>query len=367
MIFDHISVPEIYTTSADFRFFLKWFKTTLSKVQYDTENLADIYDPLKCPAELLWMLADTMGFKYDDRLPTSFNRLVLLYFMSMIRNRGSKDGITIAAEVNLAQHNLLQYGEDEGNIYYNRLEDTSIPVNSVYVTPHVEEGYIDIVYFSDTIPIDACIEYVRPVGMWLKEHAGVRFDGKTKVSVDPRLTDANDASLSIGSTRVGHYSRKDYASLQKTKLSGNHHVEVTSHSRDKVYERNSEVESRASIDAGYRALYSLQLCNSEHIFKSLFKKIFGLGLNPLTDTDVVIDSDKQVLPDIGDGVKSYNLRYDKTEENKAGNDVYTTETGSTITNPIPKVNPIMQTIGEAMYVNGKRVVIGEDGRPKLEE
>ena len=103
MNLDHITVPEIYTTSADFRFFLKWFKIALSKVQYDTENLADIYDPLKCPAELLWMLADTMGFKYDDRLPTSFNRLVLMYFMSMIRNRGSKDGMTIAAEVNLAQ------------------------------------------------------------------------------------------------------------------------------------------------------------------------------------------------------------------------------------------------------------------------
>ena len=80
-----VAVPQVYKEeSADFRFFLKWFETALTKVHYDTENLPDIYDPLKCPDWLLWMLADTMGYKYDDRLPTSFNRLVLVYFMSMI-------------------------------------------------------------------------------------------------------------------------------------------------------------------------------------------------------------------------------------------------------------------------------------------
>ena len=74
----NIPAPEIYKSSADFRFFLDWFSTALEKTQYDTENLADIYDPLRCPEELLWLLADTMGYKFDDRLPTSFNRLVLL-------------------------------------------------------------------------------------------------------------------------------------------------------------------------------------------------------------------------------------------------------------------------------------------------
>lgn len=102
-----VSVPEIYKESQDFRFFMDWFASALSKLQYDTENFLDLYDPLRCPEELLWLLADTMGFKYDDRLPASFNRLVLLYFMSMIRNRGSKDGVTLAAETNLAQFNIL--------------------------------------------------------------------------------------------------------------------------------------------------------------------------------------------------------------------------------------------------------------------
>lgn len=394
MNLDSITVPEIYTTSADFRFFLKWFKTVLSKVQFDTENLADIYDPLKCPADLLWMLADTMGFKYDDRLPVSFNRLVLMYFMSMIRNRGSKDGMTIAAEVNLAQFNLLKYAKDKeesehDDILYDRLEDTSIPINSVYITPHVEEGIIDVVYFSEEIPIDACIEYVRPVGMLLRQHAGVRFDGKTKISVDARLTFINEEVTmgSVASTRVGHYTRKDYARLQQTKKSGIHYIENASASegkRDKMYERNSDVEGTPKADAGYRALYSLQLCNNEHMVKSLVP-IFGLGFDP---QDVSVEyPNTYKLPNIipttstGAGIpngeklpssKAYNLRYDETEEIRHGEDVSTIDAG-TLPDPVPAVNPIMGEMGKLNDVmmtmrdsNGKlRKVIYDSGRPVL--
>ena len=57
-----IPVPEIYKESADFRFFLDWFELALSKVKYDTDNLFDLYDPQRCPSNLLWLLGDTMGF-----------------------------------------------------------------------------------------------------------------------------------------------------------------------------------------------------------------------------------------------------------------------------------------------------------------
>ena len=187
MRMSNVSLPEVYKESEDFRFFVRWFEHCLTKTKYDIENMADLYDPTRCPDWLLWMLADTMGFKYDDRLPVAYNRFVLLYFMSMIRNRGSKDGVTLAAEANLAQFNILDYGK-ENDILYNRLEDTSIPVNSAYVTPHVAEGYIDVVYYSTKIPLDACIEYVRPVVMYIAANAGVRFDSMTKISIDARFT-----------------------------------------------------------------------------------------------------------------------------------------------------------------------------------
>ena len=60
MKFSDISVPEIYKSSADFRFFLRWFSESLHRIKYDTENMFDLYDPLRCPSKLLWMLVNSL-------------------------------------------------------------------------------------------------------------------------------------------------------------------------------------------------------------------------------------------------------------------------------------------------------------------
>lgn len=457
-----ISVPEIYTSSADFRFFLRWIEESLTKVHYDTENFLDLYDPERCPAWLLWMLADTMGFKYDDRLPVAFNRFVLLYFMSMIRNRGSKDGVTLAAEANLKQFDIEQvagigYEDATGEfvepkeILFNRLEDTSIPVNSAYVTPHTAEGYIDVVYFSDRVPIDACIEYVRPLGMYCFQSAGVRMDARTKISVDARLTNNNDVGLSIGPTHVGHYSRDDYARLQRLdwedleagpnetrnrlnvrdginqpwndSRTERQSVDKLSDTRRDVWYRNSTYEDSESvhydINPGYRSLYSLQLCNNEHIMQSLVPSkvdesgnkvrdpIFGLGWEPQDITVKYPDGYVLELPglenkyyDSSSGefkdfdnlhIHYYNLRHDRDLEKQAGSEVWTIEDvsaqedgarvdhaivgvarvgvsgvsmNSSIVNPFPAVNPIMSVPGDAISLNTENsqyLVATDDG------
>lgn len=372
----NIAVPEIYKSSADFRFFCKWFETALQKIKYDTENLLDLYDPLRCPAPLLWMLADTMGFKYDDRLPTAFNRLVLLYFMSMIRHKGSKNGMMLAAEVNLAQFNILMqactgYTNDDGefiepnSILQDRLEDTSIPVNSVYVTSHTSEGYIDVVYFSDRLPINTCIEYVRPLGMYVFEHAGVRYDSRTKICIDARLTNTSDLQLSIGPTHVGHYRRDDYARMQHANLrqDGLAGQDYTYDKRNYVYYRNSDAEGHPdpSINPGYRALYSLQLSNNENIVRSLIDKpIFSLGYGSQDVETLYVDGyDKYPYQDrylnrthILDPSKAYNLRYDRSTEESITSDVYTLHKpvadDVSIIKPRPAVNSIMSAIGDAL-------------------
>lgn len=286
-----IPVPAVYKEeSADFRFFLQWFEFALSKIQYDTEEFFDLFDPLRCPQDLLWMLGDTMGYKYDSRMMPAFNRLVLVYFMSMIRLKGSKDGLTLAAQINLDQFKLQNLAEEK-SILNNRLEDTSIPSNSVYVEPHVKEGYIDVVYFSDKIPTDVCSEYVRPVGMYMVPHAGVRYDAKSRLSIDARLTDSGDLNMSIGPTHVGHYSHEDYSRMQRlslTDIDSTKHVRDTmnmrrvdrkadipypelSDTRERVWYRNSKWEGDPStvINPGYRSLYSLQLANGEESTRSL--------------------------------------------------------------------------------------------------
>lgn len=337
MKISNIPVPEVYRKSADFRFFLKWFDYALTKLQYDTSNMIDLYDALRCPKDLLWMLGDTMGYQYDDRLCAAFNRFVMLYFMSMIKYKGSQLGVTLAAEVNLKQKDINAYGE-ENEILYNRLEDTSIPNNSVYVESNVDSGYINVIYFTDEKPIDTCVEYVRPLGMYCFQYAGVRIDSTTKISVDARLAKASDATGIIGPTKVGHYSRNDYARLQKMKNEPKQIVNPKD-TRAKVYARNSEVEEVPTVDAGYRALSSLQLSNNEHIVKSLFSQpIFNIGYGPTVET----------LEDIDVNDPKYNLKYNKTVEESIGPAVYTLDPSAdperecTQISPVPKVDIILK-------------------------
>ena len=384
-----IPVPDVYKEeSADFRFFLKWFDYALTKIQYDITNMMDLYDPLKCPKDLLWLLGDTMGFKYDDRgeLCEAFNRFIMLYFMSLIKYKGSKTGVTLAAEVNLKQKDINAYGQED-DILYSRLEDTSIPVNSVYVESDVDEGYINVVYFTDQKPIDACIEYVRPLGMYCFQYAGVRIDSATKISIDARLANASDSMGSIGATRVGHYTRNDYARLQHMSNAPKQHNNLND-TRAKAWARSSTtpVGSEPTQNAGYRALSSLQLANNEHIVKSLFSQpIFSLGYGPTVDTITSVD--------ITD--PKYNLRYNRTVDlqsyrskptdshptGRAIGEQIVDEVGylpvdtldkdrvSKPTDPKPKVNGIMLEMGQRIIPSQpkKQIVTTEDNKLATED
>lgn len=355
MKFSDIPIPEVYKSSADFRVFLRWFEEALSEIQDNVENITDLIDPERCPKQLLWLLADTMGYRYNDNFTPSYNRLVLLYFMSMIYNRGSRTGMILAAETNLAQFSIKQYA-DEDEAYEDRLADTSIPVNSVYVTEHPELGYIDLVYYAENEPTDACIDYVRPVGMYCFKHAGVRFDAKTKISIDARLTDSNCINYDIGPTHVGHYRRADYAAMQKVVDDrGRPDVEP----RHKVWYRNSVNEGSVQgvVNPGLRSLASLQLCNNEHIVKSLLPSqtdmdyaVFSMGYQP-EDVTVKVPDNYLKIKDRN----PYNLRYDEQAEAELGVDVTTIdpERSPDIMNPRPAVNPPMMSVGDAMSLNAQ--------------
>ena len=339
-----IPVPEIYRESQDFRFFIRWFDYALTKTQYDTANMFDLYDPLRCPKDLLWLLGDTMGYQYDDRLCAAFNRFAMLFFMSLIKYKGSKTGVTLAAEVNLKQKDINAYGE-ENNINYDRLEDTSIPVNSVYVESNVDAGYINVVYFTDEAPVDSCIEYVRPLGMYCFQQAGVRIDSSTKISVDARLANATDNIPSVGPTKVGHYSRNDYARLQHMTNEPKQEINAAD-KRSLAWSRSSTAESAPTVNAGYRALSSLQMANNEHMVKSLFSQpIFDLGLGP------TVEPIQQA--DVADA--KYNLLYNRTVDLQTQTtttpgqlpvDTLDSNRVSTPTDPKPKVDNIMTQLGD---------------------
>lgn len=342
MTFSDVPVPEIYRSSADFRFFLKWIEMCFTKLQHQTDNLIDLLDPQRCPANLLWLLGDTCGYKYDERVPIAFNRLVIMYFAKLIRYRGSQVGMILASQLNLAQFNILKY-EKENAILGDRLEDTTVPVNSVSVTPHTDLGYIDVVYYSEEIPIDVCNDYVRPIGMYCFQHAGVSINARTKMSVDARLTNLNDGNVRPGPTFIAHYRRADYASLQNGDTP-----------RHRGYSRNKDYEKVESwlTNPGLRSLYSLQLCNNEHIVKALLpsleepEQIFSLGYGP-QEVDVVYPDNYLKTGDD----PLYNLRVDRQLEESFTPGVYTVDHAEKVTAPKPAVNPIMSALGDAISLN----------------
>lgn len=369
MTLSDVPVPEVYKESADFRFFLKWIELCLTPVQTDINNLIDLLDPLRCPSDLLWMLGETCGYRYDERASIAFNRLVILNFAKMIRYRGSETGMLLASELNLANFNIIDY-EKEDPILGERLEDTSIPVNSVSVTAHPDLGYIDLVYYSEKIPTDVCTEYVRPLGMYCFSHAGVKVDARTKVSVDARLTNLNDGNVIPGPAFVAHYRRSDYASLQ------NFTEDLEPVKRNLAYFRNKKYEEQPTsfVDPGFRSLYSLQLSNNEHIVKALLpsleepEKIFSMGYGP---QDVTVSFPTNYLKTGDDPL--YNLRVDRDLEESFTPSVYTVESAESVTTPKPAVNPPMFSLGDAISlsksntqyikrnrITGKPEVVGYD-------
>ena len=354
MTFRDIPVPEVYKESADFRFFLRWIDMCFSDIQNKTNNLINLLDPLRCPKDLLKFLGDTCGYKYDERASAAFNRLVIMYFATLIMYRGSHTGITFGAELNLAQFNLQKYAE-ENPILEDRLEDTSLPANAVSVTAHPDLGYIDLVYYSENTPTDVCLEYVRPIGMYCFSHAGVLVNSRTKISVDARLTNLNDGNITPGPTFVTHYRRADYARLQTSRID-NETRKSELEKRNPVYYRNMKYEKQPDtfIDPGYRSLYSLQLCNNEHIVKALlpslepYDPIFSIGYEPQNVDTVLPDNylkNKEKYP--------FNLRIDKNLEESFTPSVYTVEKAESVTKPKPAVNPVMFAFGDAISLNSR--------------
>jgi hypothetical protein len=139
----------------------------------------------------------------------------------------------------------------------DRLDDTSLPNNAVAISVNTdafmidergrvrlernEPYFINVIYFSETVPVDACLEYVRPMGMYLFQHAGVKLSAQNRVLLHPTLGDQFNNHqpvqvdvwgrrlLGSGSQRinpnerfspsiyggVGDYNRTDFATIQQ--------------------------------------------------------------------------------------------------------------------------------------------------------
>lgn len=151
MIFDlvHNYTPEAYSDSREFRVFLRQLSFLTTVTKYNIDHFPDLYDPDSCPDHMLPLLADLVGYKYNESKSVKSNRQIIKNFPYLIRNRGSDLGIRLATilSINTSPYVTRSYSSE-----------------SIVVSVDVPTGVISIYYPDVEVDDWSLIEVVRPVG-----------------------------------------------------------------------------------------------------------------------------------------------------------------------------------------------------------
>lgn len=146
-------VPESYYESRDYRVFLKLLGALLSVFKSNIDSFPALYSADDCPDNLLPLLADLVGYNYNDGVTIDDNRIIIKYFPYLIRYRGSEEGIKLATALSL---NTSENAED------------AFTLDSIIVEFDFDAGLIKIYYpWTELIRKDL-IEVVRPVGTFIQ-------------------------------------------------------------------------------------------------------------------------------------------------------------------------------------------------------
>lgn len=154
-------VPEIYKESRDFRVFLKLLDIVVNTCKYDIDEWTSLYDPLLCKKEFLPLLADFIGYRYDNNLSVTENRIIMSEFNTMIKNKGSEIGLRLAAALSM---NAQLMNDPTSEAYIRAVSQLQF-LEMFY---DYERGIIRIYYSEDLTKVRDLFKYVRPVGSFLE-------------------------------------------------------------------------------------------------------------------------------------------------------------------------------------------------------
>lgn len=148
-------IPSIMRQSRDMQIFCKLFDLLINHFKTNTDYWVSLIDFDECPDNLLPLLASYVGYKYDYTESYSTNRLIIKHYPEMIRNRGSRVGMSLATALSV---NAL------GTI------DKVEALNMFHIEPIQSDSMIKIyIYFpSNLSKIRDLLEVVRPAGCGLE-------------------------------------------------------------------------------------------------------------------------------------------------------------------------------------------------------
>lgn len=92
-------VPSYYSDSTDFKVILKLLDYIVASYKGGTDDLINLIVPKMCPKKYLPLLAEYVGYEYDNNLTEDVNRFIIGQYANLIRMRGSLNGVGFAVAI----------------------------------------------------------------------------------------------------------------------------------------------------------------------------------------------------------------------------------------------------------------------------
>lgn len=155
MIETRHNMPRIYSTSRDYQALMKLLDIIANVEKSDVDNLVSLLNADKCPSKYLPFLASYVGYDYDYSLTYETNRLIIKYYPTLIRHRGSEQGMMLACAVAYNAYGKL-----------SSIQSAMKFINFAHPNPRELDIYVG---FPTIAPkLFDLIEVVRPVGLTVK-------------------------------------------------------------------------------------------------------------------------------------------------------------------------------------------------------
>lgn len=183
-------VPEVYSESRDYRVFLRLLSVLISVLKDKVDRVPTLYSSDECPKDLLYLLADMVGYNLDSSRTVQSNRMVVSNYPVMLRNRGSRTGLKMAAALSLNSKSaspsysldniLIEYDFDKGliKIYYPSDEELDFDLIEAVRPIGSRIQYIASTIRKNTEEVDVKVDVFKDVDKWNKDRTEV---GKSKV------------------------------------------------------------------------------------------------------------------------------------------------------------------------------------------
>lgn len=144
-------IPWVLRQSRDMQSICKILDLVINSYKTNTDYWVNLIDFDGCPDNMLPLLASYVGYKYDYTESFDTNRLIIKHYPEMIKNRGSKIGMSLATALSV---NAL------GDI--DKVE--ALSMFKLDYQKRDNKLYIYIFFPSNLSKIRDLIEVVRPAG-----------------------------------------------------------------------------------------------------------------------------------------------------------------------------------------------------------